>query len=148
MKPELGSVGLHKRREISLERLISEIKRNPEINRAGAIACFTGIVREEGAELDDVQQLEYEAYQKVALEKLDEIRREMLGRPGIIDISLHHIIDKLKVSEESIYVVVAGKHRKDVFPALVEAVERVKREVPIWKKEVSQRSAAWIATDH
>lgn len=144
----MGSVGLHKRGEISLERLISEIKRNPEINRAGAIASFTGIVREEGAELDDVRQLEYEAYQKLALEKLDEIRREMLGRPGIIDVSLHHVIDKLKVSEESIYVVVAGKHRKNVFPALVEAVERVKREVPIWKKEVSQRSAAWIATDH
>ncbi len=143
----MGSVGLHRKGEVSLEELVEEVKRNPEIKHAGAIACFMGIVRLDGTELDDVQCLEYESYEEVALEKLREIREDILSRTGIIDVSLHHLVDRLKVSEESLYVVVAGRHRKDAFPAIIEAVERVKREVPIWKKEVSREGAAWIATE-
>jgi len=143
----MGSIGLHRKGEVNLEQLIRETKANQEIKHAGAIACFMGIVRYDGTELDDVECLEYESYEEVALEKLREIREDIMNRPGVIDVSLHHVIDRLKVSEESLYVVVAGKHRKDAFPAIIEAVERVKREVPIWKKEVSREGAAWITTE-
>jgi len=143
----MGSVGLHRRGEVTLEELVEEIKKNPEIKHAGAIACFMGIVRMDGSELDDVQCLEYESYEEVALQKLNEIREDILSRPGVIDVSLHHVVDRLRVSEESLYVAVAGRHRKEAFPAIIEAVERVKREVPIWKKEVSREKSAWIATE-
>jgi molybdopterin synthase catalytic subunit len=71
----------------------------------------------------------------------------MLERPGIIELAIHHVIDALKVGEPSLFVAVLGKHRQDVFPALSETVERVKKEVPIWKKEFTTRDAYWVSTE-
>ena len=90
--------------------------------------------------------MEYEAYSKVALKKLEEIRQSMVKRPGIIEVSIHHIIDKLGVGEPSLLVAVLGKHRKEVFATLSETVEQVKREVPIWKKEFTEKGAYWVST--
>lgn len=90
--------------------------------------------------------MEYEAYGKVALKKLEEIRQSMLQRPGIIEVSIHHIIDKLSVGEPSLLVAVLGKHRSEVFETLAETVERVKLEVPIWKKEFTDLGAYWVST--
>jgi molybdopterin synthase catalytic subunit len=108
-----------------------------------------GIVREEPVREGSgkVSQLEYEAYEDVALRRLEEIRRSMLSRPGIVEVSIHHIIDKLAVGEASLLVAVLGGHRQDVFPVLAETVERVKREVPIWKKEYTARDAYWVSTE-
>lgn len=141
----MGSIGLHKKGEINLEKIIDEIKKGKNFKNAGAIVCFIGNVREKGLKGDKVLRLEYEAYEEEAKKKLEEIRNDLLKRKGIIDVSIHHVIDALKVNEEALYVVVAGIHRKDVFPVLEEAVERVKKEVPIWKKEVTEKESYWVS---
>jgi molybdopterin synthase catalytic subunit len=75
-----------------------------------------------------------------------EIRESVKNRSGVIEVSIHHVIDRLNVGEPSLFVGVLGKHRQDVFPALSETVERVKKEVPIWKKEFTTKDSYWVSS--
>jgi len=110
------------------------------------MATFVGIVREDPVESSEskVRYLEYEAFGEVAVQKLQELRDELAKREGVVDVSIHHVVDRLGVGEDSLIVVVLGTRRKFVFPVLEEAVERVKKEVPIWKKEFTSENAYWV----
>jgi molybdopterin synthase catalytic subunit len=145
----LGQIGLHKKDEIDLTTVVSELRKHPDAEKAGAIATFIGIVRKDPVDQRgrSVKYLDYEAYEEAALREMDRIRNEMLAREGVIDVSIHHVIDRLAVGEASIFVAVLGRHRKHVFPVLEATVDRVKRDVPIWKKEVTDTSAYWVASD-
>ena len=142
----LGTVGLHSRGEITLEHVIREIRKHPDSAKAGALATFVGIVREDpvGSSGSRVQYLEYEAFEEVAVKKLQDLRNELVKQQGIIDLSIHHVVDRLKVGEVSLIVAVLGTRRRFVFPVLQEAIERVKKEVPIWKKEFTLEEAHWV----
>ena len=142
-------VGLHKKREIELSKIIEGFSKHPRYREAGAVACFVGVVREDPVSGSDakVTHLEYEAYTSVALKQLEAIRQDMMKNPGVIDVSIHHVIDTVDVGEPSLFVAVLGKHRQDVFPTLSEAVERLKREVPIWKKEFTTKESTWVSTE-
>jgi len=146
----LHALGLHRRDEIELTNIMDYFSQLPNYHHAGAIACFLGVVREDPVREtnDKVTHLEYEAYAEVALKKMEEIRNDMCKRSGIIEVSIHHVIDRLMVGEPSLFVAVLGTHRQEVFPVLNETVERVKREVPIWKKEFTSKDSYWVATDH
>jgi molybdopterin synthase catalytic subunit len=72
--------------------------------------------------------------------------------PGIIDVQIHHLLGEFSVGEDLVYVLVAGAHRKDVFPVLEEAVERYKKEVLIFKKEYridgkGKTTSSWVSED-
>jgi len=145
----LNHVGLHRKGEISLERIIDDIKTLPVYREAGALASFVGVVREDPVKGSDskVTHLEYEAYTDVALQRMQSIRAEAKKRNGILEVAIHHVIDLLRVGEPSIFVVVLGKHRQEVFPVLAETVDRVKKEVPIWKKEHTSKESYWVSTE-
>jgi molybdopterin synthase catalytic subunit len=140
-------VGLHKKGEVELSEILNYFSGLSKYPESGAIACFVGVVREDPVRESDakVTHLEYEAYSSVALERMEEIRQAMLKLPGVIEVSIHHVIDRLAVGEPSFYVAVLGKHRQDVFPVLSETVERVKKEVPIWKKEFTTEESYWVS---
>lgn len=142
-------MGLHKKGEIELQQILDHFSQHQRYLEGGAVASFVGIVREDPVRGTDtkVTHLEYEAYEEVALKRMEEIRRAMLERPGIIEVAIHHVIDALKVGEPSLFIAVLGKHRQDVFPTLSEVVERVKRDVPIWKKEFTTKDAYWVSTE-
>jgi molybdopterin synthase catalytic subunit len=142
----LGTVGIHSRGNISVEQVMDEIRKQPESRRAGAIAMFVGIVREDPVESSSskVRHLEYEAFEEVATQKLQELRDDLTRREGIVDVSIHHVVDRLGVGDVSLIIVVLGTRRRFVFPVLEEAVERVKKEVPIWKKEFTSDNAYWV----
>ncbi len=146
----MGPVGLHRKGEMELDQILDYFSKLPSYHEAGAIACFVGVVREDPVRDSDakVTHLEYEAYTGVALKRMEEIRQAILKRSGVIEVSIHHIIDTLSVGEPSLFVAVLGKHRQEVFPALSETVERVKREVPIWKKEITTKDSYWVSTEH
>jgi len=143
----LGAVGLHSRGEITLEHVVCEIRKHPDSAKAGALATFVGIVREDpvGNSGGKVQYLEYEAFEQVAVKKLQDLRSELVNKHGIVDVSIHHVVDRLKVGEVSLIVAVLGTRRRFVFPVLEEAIERVKKEVPIWKKEFTLQDAYWVS---
>ncbi|MBS7621011.1 molybdenum cofactor biosynthesis protein MoaE [Candidatus Bathyarchaeota archaeon] len=141
---------VHEKGALSIEELIKEIKRNPDFRRAGAIAIFIGVVRGETSKGEKVQSLEIEAYNEGANEVLSKICQDLKNRGGIVDAQIHHFVGEFGVGEDLVYVLVAGSHRKDVFPVLREAVERYKKEAPIFKKEhiitkEGVEKAYWVA---
>ncbi len=143
----LGAVGLHSRGDISLEQVVDGIRKHPDSAKAGALVTFVGMVREDpvGHSESKVRYLEYEAFQEIAVQKLQELRNDLANREGIVDVSIHHVVDRVGVGEESLIVAVLGTRRRFVFPVLEEAVERVKEEVPIWKKEFTSDDAYWVS---
>ena len=127
--------GVYEKARITLPALLESIKSNPNFAKAGAVGVFVGVVRGETIEKNMVQKLELEAYAEKANEVLAEICSELKERDGVVDVQIHHLIGEFGVGEDVVYVIVAGVHRHNVFPVLEEAVERYKKEAPIFKKE-------------
>jgi len=125
----------------SLELLVSELKKQTE--EAGAIAVFIGAVRGRRGD-EKVLRLEYEAHKDLAEESMKKIIEEAKAKYGIIDAVIQHRLGAAKVGEDVMYVLVASRHRAEAFQALSKIVERVKHEVPIWKKEVTERKSYWV----
>lgn len=128
-------VGIHKKGEFTLSELITSVKGNSDFDKAGAIATFVGVVRNTSLQNENVEGLEIEAYEEQANKVLGSICNDLKKREGIVDVQIHHFVGKFKVGEDLVYVVVAGGHRQNVFAILQEAVERYKRETPVFKKE-------------
>lgn len=125
----------------SLESLIAELKE--ETDEAGAIVVFIGAVR--GTRGDErVLRLEYEAHEDIAVNSMKRIIEDAKEKHGIIDAVIQHRLGTVKVGEDVMYVIVASKHRAEAFRAVSEIVERVKHEVPIWKKEVTEKGSYWV----
>ncbi len=145
----MDAVGLHRKGEIELNQILDYLSKHPRYHESGAVASFVGVVREDPVLESNVKvtRLEYEAYTDAALKRMENIRQAIKERPGIIEVAIHHVIDVLNIGEPSIFVAVLGKHRQEVFPALSETVERVKREVPIWKKEFTTKESYWVSTE-
>jgi molybdopterin synthase catalytic subunit len=127
--------GIHQKEKFSLQDLLNSTRANPKFHNAGAIMMFIGVVRGKTQSGETVKKLELEAYEEKANESIANICKELRKREGIVDVQIHHFIGDFNVGEDLVYVLVAGSHRHDIFPVLEEAVERYKREVPIFKKE-------------
>jgi molybdopterin synthase catalytic subunit len=100
----------------------------------GAVVTFDGIVRNNFAGRP-VQYLEYEAYVAMAEHKLAEIGEEVRQKFAVGEIAMIHRMGRLEIGESSIVIAVAAPHRHAAFEACAYAMDRVKEEVPIWKKE-------------
>lgn len=127
--------GVHKKGGLPLSDVLKRVRDNPNFHKAGGIGIFVGVVRGETLGGKKVKKLELEAYEEKANEVLGNICKELRKRKGIIDVQIHHFIGEFGVGEDLVHVVVAGAHRSDVFPVLEDAVERYKKEAPIFKKE-------------
>lgn len=145
----MEAIGLHKKGEVDLSQILAYFSKLPNYHEAGAVASFVGVVREDPVNGSNarVTRLEYEAYREVALKRMEAIRELMKSRRGVIEVSIHHVIDTLNVGEPSLFVAVLGKHRQDVFSVISETVERVKKEVPIWKKEFTTKESHWVSSE-
>lgn len=127
---------------MNLARLVE--KARMDLSRdVGALGCFVGIVRGTSKKGEPVKHLHYEMAEE-ARGKLLEIATQAEKSPGIHHVQIHHVIDDLAPGEDAIYVIVGGEHRKEVFTALSEIMDRVKNEVMIWKKEVTEGGEYWV----
>ena len=131
----LVKTGVHEKGSLSVFNLLENVRKKPDFHKVGAIAMFIGVVRGETKEGKTVRELELEAYKEKADEVLENICKELEAKEGVVDVQIHHLVGKFQVGEELVYVLVAGSHRSQVFPVLEEAVERYKKEAPIFKKE-------------
>jgi molybdopterin synthase catalytic subunit len=142
--------GVHKKGTFSLLDVIRNVKKKQDFQKIGAIGLFIGVVRGETLKEEKVQKLGLEAYEEKANEILTNICDDLKKRKGIVDVQIHHLLGEFSVGEELVYVMVAGGHRRNIFPVLEEAVERYKKETPIFKKEYiitekGKTSAYWVA---
>jgi len=101
----------------------------------GAVVEFAGVVRgeENGAVIG---ALDYEAYEGMARGEMERILRELAVEFACQAVAVTHRIGRVPVGEASIVVRVEAKHRAEAFGMLSEFMNRLKRDVPIWKKVV------------
>lgn len=138
--------GVFPKGQITTEDIINTMKQDPNLCDAGALTCFIGLTRRTSRDRKATEKLEIEAFDEKANETLDLIAREIIQKNGIIDARIYHATGTFGIGEELVFVVVAGAHREETFPALQEAVERYKKEVAIWKKEYLTTGEAYWAT--
>lgn len=118
---------------LSVDRLIENVK-HPG---AGAIVTFQGTTR-------TVERLEYEAYDEMAAQLLEQILREVATEHGVLSIAAEHRTGPVALSEASVVVAASSAHRPEAFNAARAAIDRIKSELPVWKKEVEGESAEWV----
>ncbi len=111
-------------RPLSLEAL-SRAVGDP---RAGAIVAFQGVTRE-------IERLDYEAYEEMARERIEQIMRECIAAHGLCAAAVEHRIGSVALGEPSVIVAVSAPHRAEAFAGAREAIDRLKAEAPIWKRE-------------
>ena len=112
----------------------------------GAVVTFLGTTRD-NFQGKRVLTLEYEAFEEMALRKMEEIRRELQAEFNIEDMAMSHRIGTVPIGHISLVVAVASPHRKEAFLACHKAVDRLKEIVPIWKKEVFEEGSRWVACE-
>jgi len=125
-----------------LSDLLDEVKKSSD--EIGSIIIFVGSVRGISNKGEKVLRLEYEAYKEAAVKTLENIIADLKDKYGIIDAVIEHKVGSARVGEDTVYALVASKHRKEGFKSLIEFIERLKHEVPIWKKEITEKGSSWI----
>ena len=110
----------------------------------GCFAIFVGVVRGVSKSGERVVALYYEANEKAAGRVFEELVEEIKRECGIHDALLYHKLGKAYVGDRVMYVAVSARGRAEAFAALRELVDRVKREVPIWKKEITESREYWV----
>jgi molybdopterin synthase catalytic subunit len=129
----------------TLESLVAEVKRSQSADYAGAIATFTGRVRAKEDTADDrTHYLEFEKYEGVAERRMDTIETELEERDGILNVRLHHRTGRIPDGEDIVFVVVLAGHRREAFRAVEDGIDRLKDEVPLFKKEVTDDETFWV----
>ncbi len=128
------------RNPINIQKVIEDVS----LPHSGAVAVFTGTVRNHDRGRK-VAYLEYDCYETMADEELIKIEKELSKKYRLNACCIIHRIGQLRVGEISLIVAVSSDHRKEAFAALSEAVEMVKKRVPIWKKEYfTDGTSVWI----
>ena len=113
-------------------------------NNSGGIDVFIGSVREE-TNKRKVVRLEFEAYGEMAINEMNKIANEVLKRWPVNKILIHHRIGALQIGEIPVLIAVAAAHRAAAFEACRYAIDTLKENVPIWKKEFYEDGEIWVA---
>jgi MoaE-MoaD fusion protein len=109
----------------------------------GAICIFEGVVRN-NSKGKRTLHLVYEAYETMALKKLEEIGIFVRQAWDIDRIALIHRLGRLEIGETSVAVIVTSAHRRAAFDACHYAIDKLKKVVPIWKKEFFEDGEVWV----
>jgi molybdopterin synthase catalytic subunit/molybdopterin converting factor small subunit len=109
----------------------------------GAIVNFEGVVRN-NTKGRPTEYLDYECYEPMAIKTLAEIGRELAAAHSISRIAMVHRLGRMQVGETSVAVIVTAPHRKPAFEAALDGINRLKRTVPIWKKEHFTDGEIWV----
>jgi MoaE-MoaD fusion protein len=126
------------RARVSAEPLdLDALSRSVGDPAAGAIVTFQGVTRE-------VDSLSYEAYAEMAEPRIEAILSDCAERHGLQAIAAEHRIGDVPLGEPSVIVAVSAAHRGEAFAGARAAIDRIKAEAPIWKKEISDGGESWV----
>ncbi len=118
---------------LSLDRLVRMVGRDG----AGALVTFSGVTR-------DVERLDYEAYGEMAEAKIAEILAGCLEEGGALAVAAEHRVGPVPLGEPSVIVAASAAHREEAFVTARLAIDRIKAEAPIWKREIEGGEARWV----
>jgi molybdopterin synthase catalytic subunit len=111
---------------------------------AGGTCVFVGTVRDHSA-AGDVVDLTYEAWEELANRRLSEIAHDVLTRWDVCRLAVLHRTGRVGVAEITVVIACSAPHRADAFDGCRHAIERLKQDVPIWKREgLASGNAHWV----
>jgi len=102
----------------------------------GAHSIFLGQVRADEIDGKTVAAIDYTTYEEMALEKMHEIRENIFTKFELTCLHVHHSLGRVKAGEISLFVFASSAHRKAAIEACTEVVEKIKKELPVWGKEI------------
>jgi molybdopterin synthase catalytic subunit len=111
--------------------------------RAGAIDVFVGTVRNHNNS-KEVVRLEFEAYDAMAVKKMEELAQQAKNRWEIEKIVMVHRKGVLEIGDVAVVIAVSTPHRAASFEACQWLIDTLKQVVPIWKKEIYENGEEWL----
>jgi MoaE-MoaD fusion protein len=126
------------RERINTAAVLEKIKLGDD----GAALVFEGTVRNNTRGRKTIY-LDYEAYEAMALQQMEELAVQALDQFKIRDVAIVHRLGRLEIGETSVLIVVASAHRDAAYEASRWLIDTLKRKVPIWKKEYFVDGAVW-----
>ena len=124
---------------VSLDAVVREVA----TDEAGAIATFSGTARRHSRGRV-VQYLDYEGYEGMAEAMMEKLAAALKERYDVHDIAIHHRVGRVELGEPSVVIAVSASHRADALAACKDAIDILKVDVPLWKKEVYEGGEEWI----
>jgi molybdopterin synthase catalytic subunit len=109
----------------------------------GGIVTFVGTVRDHTGALG-VSRLEYEAYPSMAIKQMARILTEVEAEFVPVRCAIHHRLGILEIGEAAVVIATAAPHRGEAFAACQAIIDRLKQDVPIFKKEVRNDGSEWV----
>lgn len=139
-------VGILAKKEdlIDLQSLIKTVKENVKGKNCGSIVTFTGVVRGKTPDGKTVESLEYEIFEEAARRALQEMSKALSLISGVLDVAICHRHGTFLPGDEVLYIVIATERSEVALDTLRLAVNRVKHEIPIWKKEHTTEGSYWV----
>jgi|SRR5215213_7809131 len=110
---------------------------------SGAVVVFDGVARD-NTKGRPTLYLEYEGYVDMALRMMEQIGREAHDKWPINRVGIIHRLGRVDITESSVVIIVTSAHRRVAFEACHYAIDRLKKIVPIWKKEYFEDGAVWV----
>ncbi|HEU0122829.1 MAG TPA: molybdenum cofactor biosynthesis protein MoaE [Bryobacteraceae bacterium] len=137
--PEKGNFYGLTRNAIDAAALARELLQGQD----GAFVNFEGVVRN-NTKGRATRYLEYECYESMAIKMMAQIGDEIAGAHPISRIALVHRLGRMEIGETSVAVIAFSPHRKPAFDAALDGINRLKKLVPIWKKEYFVDGEVWV----
>lgn len=125
---------------INIESVIESVKDK----ECGAVVVFIGTVREV-SDNRKVLYLEYDVYRRMAEKLLSDLSDYLKERLNVRRISIVHRFGKVLPGEVSVVIAVSAPHRKEAYEASQYVIESLKKDIPIWKREVREDTQEWIS---
>ena len=123
---------------ISASFIAEQIQKHSTKTNIGAHNIFLGQVRADVIDNKVVTAIEYTIYEEMALEKMHEIREAIFDKYELTCMHIYHSLGLVKAGEISLFVFISSQHRRAAIDACNEVVERIKKELPVWGKEIME----------
>jgi molybdopterin synthase catalytic subunit len=121
---------------ISPAFIADSIQKHSTKTNIGAHSIFLGQVRKDLVDGKPVEAIEYSSYEEMALEQMHKIRETIFQKYELTCMHVYHSIGIVKAGEISLFVFTSSIHRVAAIDACEEIVERIKKELPVWGKEL------------
>jgi molybdopterin synthase catalytic subunit len=121
---------------ITAQFIADSIEKHQSKTTIGAHSIFLGQVRSDIIQEKEVAAIEYTTYKDMAEDIIAEIRESMFAKYELTCMHIHHSLGRIEKGQICLFVFTSSKHRRAAIDACDELVERIKKEVPIWGREI------------
>jgi molybdopterin synthase catalytic subunit len=121
---------------------LDELTKKAKSDDAGAVVTFLGTVRDDG-----IKKMELEAFREAAMQELEQIANEAVGRFHLKSLDIVHRVGSLSVGDNIVAIVCSAAHRDEAFQGCRYVIDELKSRAPIWKKEILEKGDRWVGSE-